>query len=135
MNVANMGFRIITHFELDGKDIGNYISRFYRNVLTQEFIQRRNEVADYVNPHYEEWNEEFNSKYPEKDGYSIEYLKYIASMMQPYCDKVSKRSKVLEMFTCDDRTMDDGGGEIMAYIKGTHIRMYVTLGKYADQQL
>lgn len=125
MNVANMRFRAIAHFELDGKDIGNYISRFYRNVLTQEFMQRRHEVADYVNPHYEEWNEEFDSKYPGKDGYSIEYTKFIAEKMQPYCDKVSKRSKVLEMFTCDDRA-EDGGGEIMAYVKGTHIRMYVT---------
>lgn len=127
MNVANMRFRAITHFELDGKDIGNYIPGLYFNVLTQEFIQRRNEVADYVNPHYEKWNDEFDSKYPGKDGDSIEYARYIASMMQPYCDKVSKRSEALEMFACDDRVASDGGGEIMAYIKGTHIRMYVTL--------
>lgn len=126
MNVANMRFRAIAHFELDGKEIGNYISGLYRNVLTQEFIQRRNEVVDYVNPHYEEWNEEFNSKYPGKDGDSIEYVKFISKKMQPYCDKVSKRSEALEMFACDDRVTGDGGGDIMAYIKGTHIRMDVT---------
>ena len=48
-------------------------------ILKREFVERREIAVNILNPMYEKWNKEFNELYPNKNGYSNEYLNFIRS--------------------------------------------------------
>lgn len=60
-----------------------WIERHLEKVYTKAY----NQAADVFNKYIDKWNEEFDKKYPDKDGDSIEYNAYICRC----ANKVMKR--------------------------------------------
>lgn len=60
-----------------------WIEKHLKKVYTKAY----NQAADVFNKYIDKWNEEFDKKYPDKDGYSIEYNSFICRC----ANKVMKR--------------------------------------------
>lgn len=96
-----------------------------KNYLIKEFVARRNVFVDLVNPMYEKWNKEFYELYPGKNGYDLEYSKFIcekhreplriANAKDMWLNEVELRSDITEC------------GEIYGYVKNLEVAIYVSL--------
>lgn len=58
------------------------LSKLKKKILEREFIDRMIIAFDILDPMYDEWNNEFDKLYPEKDGYSDEYSNFIKSKQE-----------------------------------------------------
>lgn len=66
----------------NGKEVKKLFIRWLLGLFTNTFIRLYNEAVEKVNPNLETWNKEFNEKYPNKDGYSSEYNKFIGKKIR-----------------------------------------------------
>lgn len=66
----------------NGKEVKNFFIKSLLSVFTNIFVRLYNEAVEKVNPNLETWNKEFNEKYPDKDGYSSEYNKFIGKKVR-----------------------------------------------------
>lgn len=65
-----------------------------KNYLIDEFQRRRAIAVDLVNPMYDQWNKEFDRLYPNVDGYSDEYNKFID---EKHKDALEAANKLFEL--------------------------------------
>lgn len=95
------------------------------NYIIKEFVDRREIFINMVNPMYEKWNEEFDALYPNKDGYSTEYLNYIYEKHREplrIANENNIRLNVVEL-----RSDVNDGGDIYGYIEKLGICVYLTI--------
>ena len=96
-----------------------------KNYLIKEFVARRNVFVDLVNPMYEKWNKEFYELYPGKNGYDLEYSKFIyekhreplriANAKDMWLNEVELRSDITEY------------GDVYGYVKNLEVAIYLSL--------
>ncbi len=96
-----------------------------KSYLIKEFVARRNVFVDLVNPMYEKWNKEFYELYPGKDGYDLEYSKFIcekhreplriANAKDMWLNEVELRPDITEC------------GNVYGYVKNLEVAIYLSL--------
>lgn len=86
-----------------------------RPEVEREYLRLRSLACDELNPHYSEWNAEYNASHPDEmidygDPMDIfggaEYCKFINSKQQPIIDEINrkhaiKRVRLCAMDNCD----------------------------------
>ena len=73
-----------------------------QDALIMDFVEKRDILVERLNPHYEEWNAEFDTlgkpvmeNDPLEDFGGTEYCKFITAKQQEYADKVNEERKSL----------------------------------------
>lgn len=81
------------------------VSGCVRNIIVAEFVRKRNEVCELLNPNYEKWNAEFNAldipnmeNDPLEDYGGTEYCKFIRQ----------KQTEVINAYEESNNRMDYG---------------------------
>lgn len=110
MDYENMTFKV--KFVYDDKAFGEAIEShlFLKNRIHSEYVRLRNIACEELNPHYEEWNKEFNlDKYsiPEDDELKeyggTEYCNFIRSKQEPILQAINKKhSHGIVELCCDE---------------------------------
>lgn len=80
-------------FNYDGDGYERFIPSIMKLYIERLFIGMREPVVDQTNPKLEEWNNEFDKLYPDKDGFSIEYANFMISKFGPYVETANKNNK------------------------------------------
>lgn len=100
------------------------IPKGVQSMFLDSYVKMRNEAVEMINPHYEEWNAEYDRLYPVKlKPEEAEYKRYnafIAEKHKPFLAKANK-SLLFELFT------DLESGDIACRIKGTDIICRISL--------
>ena len=67
------------YFNWSGKDIERItdLNENYKEAINRHFVEVRNKACDALNAKYDEWNKEFDEKYPNSDSDS-DYMKYFS---------------------------------------------------------
>lgn len=67
------------YFNWSGKDIERItdLNENYKEAVNRHFVELRNKACDALNTKYDEWNKEFDEKYPDSDSDS-DYMKYFS---------------------------------------------------------
>lgn len=101
------------------------LSQDVKNYLMNEFVDRRQIFVDMVNPMYEKWNKEFDAIYPGKDGYSVEYMRFIYNKHRKPLQIANDINIGLnEVKLCSDF---DDNGDIYGYVEKIGVCIYLAL--------
>ncbi len=73
------------------------ISPKMKDCFITEYTERYAEFAATVNEHLAEWNEDFDFFYPDKNGWSEEYAKFIAYHYKPVLERVNAGNHMFNM--------------------------------------
>ena len=110
-------YRVVFHYNKEPK-IG-LLKRIYEH----EYMRLRNMACDLLNDHYEEWNAEFDQKYPDKNGEDPEYHRFIANKQNKILKELDNESKIIIL-----RSNQNNGADIVAISKIDWMtRFYITL--------
>lgn len=90
---------------------------FVKDIIIKEFMQRREYAVEALNPHYEEWNKEFDTKYPDLDGTSKEYGEFITSKQDEVLKTVNKRPVGLNLTTIDTEKGTETAGDLICRLR------------------
>lgn len=88
-----------------------------RTMVTNEFIERRNYACDLLNPCYDKWNEEFDKLYPDLDGTTDEYGKFITNKQDEILKQVNKRRFGLNLTTIDSMKEPGDYGDLICRLR------------------
>lgn len=120
------------HFDFTGLEALNNLPSMKKateDFLGETFFQLRNKVINSLNPHYEEWNDEYARLYPdipvwnqEKERNSEEYIKFI-------CEK---QDAILKQFDNDNpfvkiRSSFEEDGDLIGIGKGGLKEVTITM--------
>lgn len=94
----------ILHGEKDFKKKYWFTGRKIRKSMEQIYVMRRNDACDILNGKYEDWNNDFNRLYPDKDGWSKEYSRYICTKQNEILNAFNERypHSLFELFSSED---------------------------------
>lgn len=118
------------HFNWSGKDIERItdLNENYKEAINRHFVEVRNKACDALNDKYDEWNKEFDEKYPDivedRTDSNSEYMKYISK----------KQNKVLS--TIHDKIFKlraDDNAVIIGDLIGTDSSVFITLTPANDE--
>lgn len=118
------------HFNWSGKDIERItdLNENYKEAINRHFVEVRNKACDALNAKYDEWNKEFDEKYPDivedRTDSNSEYMKYISK----------KQNKVLS--TIHDKIFKlraDDNAVIIGDLIGTDSSVFITLTPANDE--
>jgi len=118
------------HYNWSGKDIERItdLNENYREAINRHFVDVRNKACDALNDKYDEWNKEFDEKYPDivEDRYdpNSKYMKYICK----------KQNEVLS--TIHDgiyKLHSDENGDIIGDLISTDSSVFITLTPANDE--
>lgn len=97
-----------------------------KDYLIEEFVDRRSVFCDLVNPMYEEWNKEFDTIYPNTDGYSKEYINFIADKQKEALEIANNKSiGINEIILWQD--IKENPGDIYGYVKELDIYIFLRI--------
>ena len=88
-----------------------------RTMVTNEFVERRNYACDLLNPCYDKWNEEFDKLYPDLDGTTDEYGKFITNKQDEILKQVNKRRFGLNLTTIDSMKETGDYGDLICRLR------------------
>ena len=89
------GMLLYVHYNWSGKDIKRItdLNEYYRDVANRHFSELRNKACDALNAKLDEWNKEFDEKYPDivEDNYdpNSKYMKYICKKQNEVLSSIS----------------------------------------------
>lgn len=113
------------YFNWSGKDIERItdLNENYKEAVNRHFVELRNKACDALNAKYDEWNKEFDEKYPNSDSDS-NYMKYFSK----------KRNEVLssihdEIF----KLRADDNAVIIGDLIGTDSSVFTTVSPANDE--
>lgn len=113
------------YFNWSGKDIERItdLNENYKEAVNRHFVELRNKACDALNAKYDEWNKEFDEKYPNSDSDS-NYMKYFSK----------KRNEVLssihdEIF----KLRADENAVIIGDLIGTDSSVFTTVSPANDE--
>lgn len=113
------------YFNWSGKDIERItdLNENYKEAINRHFVELRNKACDALNAKYDEWNKEFDEKYPNSDSDS-DYMKYFSK----------KRNEVLssihdEIF----KLRADDNAVIIGDLIGTDSSVFTTVSPANDE--
>ena len=113
------------YFNWSGKDIERItdLNENYKEAINRHFVELRNKACDALNAKYDEWNKEFDEKYPDSDSDS-NYMKYFSK----------KRNEVLssihdEIF----KLRADDNAVIIGDLIGTDSSVFTTVSPANDE--
>lgn len=113
------------YFNWSGKDIERItdLNENYKEAINRHFVELRNKACDALNAKYDEWNKEFDEKYPNSDSDS-NYMKYFSK----------KRNEVLssihdEIF----KLRADDNAVIIGDLIGTDSSVFTTVSPANDE--
>lgn len=113
------------YFNWSGKDIERItdLNENYKEAVNRHFVELRNKACDALNAKYDEWNKEFDEKYPNSDSDS-NYMKYFSK----------KRNEVLssihdEIF----KLRADDNAVIIGDLIGTDSSVFTTVSPANDK--
>jgi hypothetical protein len=113
MDYEKLTFKV--KFVYDDKAFGEAIESrvFLKDMIHSEYVKLRNIACEAVNPHLEEWNEEFNfDKYsiPEDDELKewggTKYCNFIRSKQEPILQEINKKYSTGVVELCCDEICD-----------------------------
>lgn len=111
-------FTFTIYFNFDDKAFEKALEShvFLKNIIQNEYVRLRNIACDELNPHYEEWNKEFdldNYSIPEDDELKewggTEYCNFIRSKQEVILQEVNKKHAKGIVELCSDEICDIGG--------------------------
>lgn len=110
-------YRVIFHYNREPK-IG-----LLKKIYEHEYVRLRNMGCNLLNDHYEEWNREFNQKYPDKNGEDPEYNRFIANKQNKILKELDNESKIIIL-----RSDPNNGADMVAISKiDWQTKFYITL--------
>ena len=71
-------------FTFKGNDVER-LSKYQRQLLIKEFTDGYNVITDVINDNLEKWNNEFEKAYPDLNGESNEYQKFMQDRVDNIC--------------------------------------------------
>lgn len=128
--IVNLSFH---YYDENGKEITEEIEKrkpIQKALMEQLYIPARSLFVEALNPHYEEWNNEFDEKYPEKDGYSQEYCDFLTERQREVIQKVNNPVKAYLDFDVIGDPEDDFGdlyAKVNRKVFGKPVNMRVAL--------
>ena len=117
-------------FNWSGKDIEQIasINALCKDAANEHFVKVRNKACDALNDKYDEWNKEFDEKYPDivEDRYdpNSKYMKYICKKQNEVLSSIHDNLFYLH---------SDENGDIIGDLLGTDSSVFVTLTPANDE--
>lgn len=124
------------HFTANVKfNYSKQIPFWMRPGVEREYLELRGLACDALNPHYKEWNAEYNASHPDEvinyddpmeDFGGAEYCRFINSKQQPIIDEINRKHANNHVRLC---AMDncDLGCVILGLFDKEISRMHITL--------
>lgn len=120
------------HFEFTGLEALNGLpdmKKATEDFLGETFFQLRNKVINSLNPHYEEWNDEYERLYPgvpawdpEKEDVSKEYARFICAKQDDILKQFDNENPFVKI-----RSNIEEGGDLMGVGKGGLKEVTITM--------
>ena len=124
------GMLLYVHYNWSGKDIKRItdLNEYYRDVANRHFSELRNKACDALNAKLDEWNKEFDEKYPDivEDNYdpNSKYMKYICKKQNEVLSSI--HDKIFKLHA-------DENAEIIGDLIGTDSSVFITFTPANDE--
>lgn len=118
------------HYNWSGNDIEKItnLNELYRKAVNRHFVEVRNIASDALNDKYDEWNKEFDEKYPDivedRHDPNSKYMKYICKKQNEVLSSI--HDKIFKL-------RSDENAEIIGDLIGTDSSVFITVTPANDE--
>lgn len=99
-------------------DYNHWLPKLVKKLIEKEFLERRRQAVEKLNPSYDLWNKEFSTNNPELDGCSEEYIDFIQEKQDNVLNSINLvpiGSNLVKLKTDIDKEPGDIMGTLCLY--------------------